>query len=171
VNLSQNPVGLLPPTFTQEYVEGALEPYITSDEFFGDTPLLPTIDLAFSKENAVPPHFWGMLYDGWEPDAARDGGALFFQGHEHRGPHNERKKTYMTATTPDLYVAHYAEKIGGFFDWLLSDSNAGKPLMRAYYGRYFDLYWDLHLGVTGDAIPARAPVSSRFPFRPTCAPC
>lgn len=153
MNTSQEPVGLLPPAFTQEYVEGATEPYITSDEFVGDIPLLPMIDLAFSKENAVPPHFWGMLYDGWESDAARDGGALFFQGYEHRGPHNERKKIYMTATTPDLYATQYAGKIGGFFDWLLSDANQGKPLMQAYYERYFDLYWDLHLGVTGDAIP------------------
>jgi hypothetical protein len=26
--------------------------------------------------------------------------------------------------------------------------------MHAYYENYFDLYWDLHLGLTGDAIPA-----------------
>src|SRR4029079_2711067 len=37
---------------------------------------------------------------------------------------------------------------------LFDDANAGKPLMERYYANYFDLYWDLHLGVTGDAIPA-----------------
>ena len=35
-----------------------------------------------------------------------------------------------------------------------TDANAGKPLMHEYYADYFDLYWDLHLGVTGEAIPA-----------------
>src|SRR5258708_19224050 len=37
---------------------------------------------------------------------------------------------------------------------LLNDWNAGKPVMRPYLEGYFDLYWDLHLGVKGDAIPA-----------------
>ena len=37
---------------------------------------------------------------------------------------------------------------------LFDDANAGKPLMQQYYADYFDLYWDLHLGVTGEDIPA-----------------
>ena len=61
----------------------------------------------------------------------------------------------MTALTPDLYRPMYGDKVVGFFDKLLDDSNAGKPLMRPYLESYFDLYWDLHLGVKGDAIPDR----------------
>jgi hypothetical protein len=60
----------------------------------------------------------------------------------------------MTALTPDLYRPMYGDKVVAFFDRLLDDSNAGKPLMRPYLDSYFDLYWDLHLGVKGDAIPA-----------------
>ena len=94
-----------------------------------------------------------MLYEGWAPNTKEDGGAVFFQGYENRGPDNEQKKIYMTATTPDLYATQYAPKIRHFLAQLFADANAGKPLMHAYYARYFDLYWDLHLGVTGEAIP------------------
>jgi len=38
---------------------------------------------------------------------------------------------------------------------VLRAGNAGKPLMRPYLEGYFDLYWDLHLGVKGNAVPAR----------------
>ena len=61
----------------------------------------------------------------------------------------------MTAVTPDLYRPMYGDKVVAFFDKLLDDANAGKPLMRPYLENYFDLYWDLHLGVKGDAIPQR----------------
>ena len=111
------------------------------------------IDVALSKENAVPPHFWGMLYEGWAPNAEEDGLAVFLQGYEKRGPDNERKKIYMSATTPDLYATQYAPKVRHFLAQLFADANAGKPLMHAYYANYFDLYWDLHLGATGEAIP------------------
>src|SRR5215207_3693911 len=60
----------------------------------------------------------------------------------------------MSATTPDLYASKYAPKVGRFLAQLFADANAGKPLMHQYYAHYFDLYWDLHLGVTGEAIPA-----------------
>jgi hypothetical protein len=148
------PAGLLPPSFAADYVEGAIRPFVSSPEYVGERPLLPLIDLALSKENAVPPHFWGMLYDGWAPNAEEDGGTVFFQGYEKRGPNNERKKIYMSATTPDLYASKYAPKVGRFLAQLFADANAGKPLMHQYYAHYFDLYWDLHLGVTAEAIPA-----------------
>jgi hypothetical protein len=110
------------------------------------------IDLALSKENAAPPHFWGMLYDGWAPDP-KEGTTVFIQGYDQRGPDNERKKIYASATTPDLYAAKYAPKVHAFLARLFAETNAGKPLMHEYYQHYFDLYWDLHLGVTGEAIP------------------
>ena len=36
---------------------------------------------------------------------------------------------------------------------LLEEKNADKPLMQRYLDSYFDLFWDLHLGVRGDDIP------------------
>jgi hypothetical protein len=147
-------VGLLPPTFDPDYIDGAVVPYLLSSQSVGERPAVPLIDLALSKENAAPPHFWGMLYDGWAPNPEAEGVAVFIQGYEHRGPDNERKKIYASATTPDLYATKYAGKIRRFLSRLFDDANAGKPLMDKFYANYFDLYWDLHLGVTGEAIPA-----------------
>src|SRR3954471_21988846 len=146
-------VGLVPPTFEQDYIHGAVVPFQLSGEYVAERPALPMIDLALSKENAAPPHFWGMLYDGWAPNPDEEGTTVFIQGYERRGPDNERKKIYASATTPDLYAAKYASKVHGFLARLFAETNAGKPLMHEYYQNYFDLYWDLHLGVTGEAIP------------------
>ncbi len=155
-------VGLLPPTFEPDYIERAVVPYLSSGEYVGERPTLPMIDLALSKENAAPPHFWGMLYDGWAPDP-KEGTTVFITGYNQRGPDNERKKIYASATTPDLYAAQYAGKVHGFLTRLFADANAGKPLMHEYYANYFDLYWDLHLGVTGEAIPAEVrEIGARF---------
>ena len=95
-----------------------------------------------------------MLYDGWAPNPEEDGGTVFLQGYEQRGPDNERKKIYVSATTPDLYATKYARKVRGFVARLFDDANAGKPLMQRYYADYFNLYWDLHLGSRGESIPA-----------------
>jgi cytochrome P450 len=146
-------VGLLPPRFETDYVKGAVEPFLLTSEHLGERPSLPMIDLALSKENAVPPHFWGIFYDGWAPNPD-EGLSVFFQGYEGRGPYNERKKIYYSALTPDLYATKYAGKVTSFLAGMFADANAGKPLMHEYYANYFDLYWDLHVGVTGDAIPA-----------------
>jgi hypothetical protein len=147
-------VGLLPPTFDPDYVDGAVVPYLLSSQYIGERPALPLIDVALSKENAAPPHFWGMLYDGWAPNPEEEGGTVFIQGYEQRGPDNQRKKIYLSATTPDLYAAKYAGKVHRFLARLFVQANAGKPLMQEYYSDYFDLYWDLHLGVSGEAVPA-----------------
>jgi hypothetical protein len=58
----------------------------------------------------------------------------------------------MTATTPDLIDTKYRGKIQRFFERLFADSNAGTPLMKHYFENYYDLYWDLHVGATGDEI-------------------
>ena len=60
----------------------------------------------------------------------------------------------MSAFTPDLYGPMYRDKVRQFFDTILHASHAGKPVMGRYLVNYFDLFWDLHLGVKGDAIPA-----------------
>jgi hypothetical protein len=147
-------VGLLPPTFDPDYVEGAVVPYLLSSQYIGERPALPLIDVALSKENAAPPHFWGMLYEGWAPNPEEEGVTVFIQGYEKRGPDNQRKKIYLSATTPDLYAASYADKVHRFLARLFEQANGGKPLMHEYYSDYFDLYWDFHLGVSGEAVPA-----------------
>ncbi|MFC9635074.1 hypothetical protein ACFTY8_38945 [Streptomyces mirabilis] len=98
-------VGMLPPTFEPDYVNNAVRPYLLSSQSDGERPTLPLIDLALSKENAASPHLWGMLYDGWAPNPEEEGVSVFIQGYENRGPDNERKRIYMSATTPDLYAA------------------------------------------------------------------
>jgi len=145
---------LLPSTFDPAYVEGAVRPFLLSGAFVGERPLLPLIGLPLSKENAVSAHLFGMFYEGWKPNPEEEGTAIFITGYDHRGPNNERKRIYLSAVTPDLYAATYSAKINRFLDQLFDARNAGKPLMRQYLESYFDLYWDLHLGVMGDAIPA-----------------
>jgi hypothetical protein len=53
----------------------------------------------------------------------------------------------------------YGAKVAAFFrndlgfETILDQQFANQPLIRLYLDYYFDLYWDLHLGVTGDDIP------------------
>jgi hypothetical protein len=147
------PIGLLPPTFEADYVAGAVEPFLLSGIYLGETPSLPMIDLALSKEKAIPIQLWGMLYEGWTPEPEEEGRTVFMQGYENRGPDNERKKIYMSATTPDLIATKYRDKITGFYESLFAEANAGTPMMRHYFENYFDLYWNLHVGATGNEIP------------------
>ena len=86
---------------------------------------------------------------------------MFLPGLEHRGENNLRKRIYMSAVTPDLYAAMYREKVIAFFDHLFDPRFAGQPLMRHYLDYYFDLYWNFHLGVQGDAIPPTFANSAR----------
>ena len=55
----------LPPTFDPAYVEGVVKPFFLSAKYEGEPPLLPMIDVALSKEAAIPAHIFGMLYDNW----------------------------------------------------------------------------------------------------------
>jgi hypothetical protein len=144
---------LVPDSFEDEYVQGALKPFLLSGIYAGERPVLPMIDLTLSKEAAIPAHIFGMLYEGWKPNV-EEGTSVFLQGYGNRGPNNERKKIYYSALTPDLYGPMYAEKIKRFLDQLFDEQNVDKPLMQQYYQGYFDMYWDLHLGVRGDDIPA-----------------
>ena len=140
--------------FKPAYVKNVILPFLTMIINRGERLSLPMIDVTASKENAVPPHLFGIFSEAWrlKPE---DGLTVFLQTLEKRGPHNRRKKIYMSAVTLDLYRPMYSAKVMQLFDKMLDDKNAGKPLMRLYLDGYFDLYWDLHLGVKGDAIPAR----------------
>jgi len=153
VSADRRPVGLMPPSFPPEYVAGSVVPFFLASNFVGETPSLPMIDLTLTKEGACPVQWWGMLYEGWVPNPHEEGTTVFLTGYENRGPNNERKKIYMTATTPDLINTKYRPKIQRFYDRFLADANAGAPMMRKYFDNYYDLYWDLHVGATGDEIP------------------
>jgi len=138
--------------FDPEYVENAILPFFLVSVYQGERAMLPMIDETLSKENALPTYLWGLISKNWRP-APEKGVTVFLQGLEKRGPDNRRKRIYMSALTPDLYKAMYSEKITAFFEGFLSKANTGKPLMRRYLDTFWDMYWDLHLGVKGNAIP------------------
>ncbi|MDJ0737060.1 MAG: hypothetical protein QNJ47_23830 [Nostocaceae cyanobacterium] len=140
--------------FDLPYIENVIFPALVTSAYQGEKLSLPMLDEEkFTKENALPYFFWGMLYDDWKPNLESDGLSVFIQGYENRGEYNRRKRIYYSALTPDLYRPMYGDKIVAFFEQLFAPSNANKPLMRQYLDTYFDLYWNLHLGVKGDAIP------------------
>lgn len=141
-------------SFDEAYVERVILPHFLVSIFQGERPSLPMIDVELTKENAIPYDLWGMLSETWGPNPD-EGVTVFLQALEKRGPDNLRKRIYMSAVTPDLYRPMYGDKVMQFFDRLLDDQNAGKPLMRPYLDYYWDLYWDLHLGVKDDAIPQK----------------
>jgi hypothetical protein len=143
----------VPAGFDPAYVQHVIAPFERASFYQAETPPLPMIGPAFSKQFALPYDLWGLLYDDWAPAFEKDGLSVFILGLDNRGPDNRRKRIYISALTDDLYPM-YADKVRGFFAALFSPQNTGKPLMRLYLDSYFDLFWDLHLGVTGDAIPA-----------------
>jgi hypothetical protein len=140
--------------FDAAYVENVIVPFFLVSTYAGERMTLPMIDVKLTKENALPYDLWGLISETWKP-SPENGVTVFLQALEKRGPNNQRKRIYMSAVTPDLYRPMYGDKVTQFFDKLLDARNEGKPLMRPYLEGYFDLYWDLHLGVKGDAIPAR----------------
>jgi cytochrome P450 len=142
----------IPSNFDRDYVEHAIIPFFLSSVYGGERPVLPMIDLALSKENALPHDLWGLIYEDWKPTPT-DGVTVFLQGLDRRGENNLRKRIYFSALTPDLYRPMYGAKVVGFFDQLFQPQYAGKPFMRHYLDYYFDIYWDLHVGVRGEAIP------------------
>jgi hypothetical protein len=109
-------------------------PFFLTSLYEGERPVLPMIDVNFSKENALPFDLWGLIYEGWKPTPA-DGVTVFLQGLEERGDNNLRKRIYFSAVTPDLYRPMYGNKVVAFFDRLLEAQYAGKPFMRHYLDR------------------------------------
>jgi hypothetical protein len=140
--------------FDPGYVEHVITPFLMMSIYQGERLSLPMIDMTSSKENALPYYMLGLLNENWTPNPD-EGVTVFLQALDKRGPDNLRKRIYLSAVTPDLYRPMYREKVMKFLDKWLHDGNAGKPLMRPYLDGFFDMYWDLHLGVSGDAIPAR----------------
>src|SRR5258708_1417568 len=133
-------VGVMPESFPPDYVAGSVVPFFLASASAGETPTLPMIDLALSKEMAIDVQWLGVSYDGWEPNPSQEGVSVFLKGYERRGANNERKKIYMSAVTPDLIDAKYRRKITGFFERYLADANVGRPLLKTYFEGYDDFY-------------------------------
>ncbi len=145
--------GMIAENYDPAYAGHVILPFQRVSFYRAETPFLPMIGEALSKEYALPYDLWGLLFDDWAPSFEKDGLSVFILGLDKRGPENRRKRIYISALTADLYGPMYSGKVRAFFDKLFDKQNAGRPLMRLYLDSYFDLFWDLHLGVTGDAIP------------------
>ena len=74
----------IPKNFNQDYVQHAVIPFYLTSFYEGERPVLPMIDVTFSKENALPFDLWGLIYEGWRP-TPEEGVTVFLQGLEERG--------------------------------------------------------------------------------------
>ena len=144
----------IPKNFSQDYVERIVIPFFLTSFYEGERPMLPMIDVNFSKENPLPSDLWGLIYEASKlnPD---QGVTVFLQGLEKRGDHNLRKRIYFSAVTRISIQPMYGGKVVAFFDRLLDAQFAQKPFMRHYLDYYFDIYWDLHVGVKRAAVPQK----------------
>ena len=79
------PINLMPATFGADYVENVVAPYILSNRYTGDQPVLPMIDLVFGKAGSTMAHIWGLLYDGWQDAGEEEGLTVFLQDYANRG--------------------------------------------------------------------------------------
>src|SRR3984885_8575567 len=57
----------IPVDFDRDYVEKAVIPFFLTSFYEGERPMLPMIDVNFSKENALPYDLWGLIYHDWRP--------------------------------------------------------------------------------------------------------
>ncbi len=145
---------LLPSQFDIEYVKNVVIPALFTSWIVADRLVMPMIDAQLcTKQEALSYYLWGLLYDSGTPNMEAEGLTVFTQGYDRRGPDNLRKRIYFSALTSDLYRTAYEAKVGRFFERLFSADNAGQPLMRRYLDSYFDLYWDLHIGIRPEEIP------------------
>jgi hypothetical protein len=126
----------IPANFDPEYVEKVLVPFFFTSVYEGERPMLPMIDVNFSKENALPYDLWGLITRDWRP-TPEEGVTVFLQDLKKRGDNNLRKRIYFSAVTPDLYTPMYSGKVTAFFDKLLDQQFANKPFMRHYLDYYF----------------------------------
>jgi hypothetical protein len=74
----------IPANFDREYVEKAVTPFFLTSLYEGERPMLPMIDVNFSKENALPYDLWGLITHDWRP-TPEAGVTVFLQGLEKRG--------------------------------------------------------------------------------------
>jgi len=160
--LASEALHLALPDLDSTYIEHVVVAAMLTSLAVDQRPAMPMLDPdLFSKNAALPEFLWGLLYDDWAPDPTK-GTTVFVTGYDQRSlppdadpplAANLRKRIYWSALTPDL-LAQYVPKILPFFKQLLAQGNVGKPLMGLYLDSYYkELYWDLHVGVTGQDLP------------------
>jgi len=69
----------IPANFDRDYIEKAVIPFYLTSFYEGERPMLPVIDVNFSKENALPFDLWGLITRDWRP-TPEDGVTVFFAG-------------------------------------------------------------------------------------------
>jgi hypothetical protein len=74
----------IPANFDREYIEKVVIPFFLTSFYEGERPMLPVIDVDFSKENALPYDLWGLITRDWRP-TPDEGVTVFLQGLEKRG--------------------------------------------------------------------------------------
>ena len=57
--------------FDADYVDNVVLPSFLNSIFDGERPVLPMIDVALTKENALPYDMWGLLSMSWKPAPRR----------------------------------------------------------------------------------------------------
>jgi hypothetical protein len=57
----------IPANFDPDYVEHAVIRFFLTSVYEGERPMLPVVDVNFSKENALPYDLWGLIYHDWKP--------------------------------------------------------------------------------------------------------
>ena len=133
-----------------DYLPRVIIPFLSTRQAKVEELTVPMIEKSFSKEIALPPYLWGLVWKNWGPNP-KEGNSVFLEAYDER--RDRKKRAYYSAVTPDLYRDKYRSKVQGFFSSLLSTRNAGQPLMQIYLDLYFFLFWDLHLGVAKDDVP------------------
>ena len=73
----------IPANFDPDYVEKAVIPFFLTSFYEGERPMLPMIDVNFSKENALPYDLWGLIYHDWRP-TPEEGVTVFLRTREAR---------------------------------------------------------------------------------------
>jgi hypothetical protein len=120
----------IPANFDRPYVENAVVPFFLTSLFEGERPLLPMIDLNFSKENALPHDLWALLYDDWKPTPAA-GSPSFC-----RGWRNVATIIFANESTSQqsrqICTVRHRDNVTTFFNRLMSAEFANKPFMRHY---------------------------------------
>ncbi len=96
----------IPANFDPDYVEHAIIPFFLTSFYEGERPMLPMIDVNFSKENALPYDLWGLIYHDWKP-TPEEGVTVFLQGLEKRGDNNLRKQESTSPASRLISTSRY----------------------------------------------------------------
>src|SRR6476659_3660728 len=79
------PINLIPATFDPDYVENVVAPYILSNRYTGDQPVLPMIDLVFGKAGQRWPISGDCCTTGGRMPGEEECLTVFLQDYANRG--------------------------------------------------------------------------------------